>query len=162
MRLIFTIALFFAPSALAQNGAQTAQQKSPQQADAADANTKPAEKCSVEGKAVNAATGEPLKKTHVLLQSSSGNNPGATFGMLTGPDGSFALKDVDAGTWRLTANRTGFAPTSYGAKKLSNLGTDLKLTPGQAMKDIVLRLQPQGVVTGRITDRTESPWRMFR
>jgi hypothetical protein len=82
---------------------------------------------------------------------------GAGSSVITGVDGTFLLKDVEAGTYRLNANRTGFAPSSYGARKLSSGGADLKLTAGQAMQDIVLRLQPQAVIAGRITDTDGEP-----
>jgi protocatechuate 3,4-dioxygenase beta subunit len=102
-------------------------------------------------------TGEPLKKTHVILQGTTADNMGTGASMMTGPDGTFLLKDVEPGTYRLNANRTGFAPTSYGARRLSSGGADLKLAAGQAMQDIVLRLQPQAVITGRITDTDGEP-----
>jgi len=82
---------------------------------------------------------------------------GGGVGATTGADGTFLLKDVEPGIYRLNANRTGFAPTSYGARRLSSGGADLKLTEGQAMQDIVLRLQPQAVITGRITDTDGEP-----
>ena len=127
------------------------------QTNAADPNGKPPEKCSVAGKAVNAVTGEPLKKTHIALQGMTPDTAGTGASVTTGPDGTFLLQDVEPGTYRLNASRTGFAPTSYGARKLAGGGTDLKLAAGQAIQDIVLRLQPQAVVTGRITDTDGEP-----
>jgi len=111
----------------------------------------------VAGKAVNAVTGEPLKKTHITLQGTTADNMGAGISATTGADGAFLLKDVDPGTYRLYASRTGFAPTSYGARRLSSGGADLKLTAGQAMQDVVLRLPPQAVIAGRITDTDGEP-----
>jgi hypothetical protein len=63
---IFTIALFLAQSA-GVPGLGPASPGSPQ-TNTADPNAKPPEKCSVAGKAVNAVTGEPLKKTQITLR----------------------------------------------------------------------------------------------
>jgi hypothetical protein len=155
-----TIALLLAEVVAGSAAGQLASgQTAPQtpQTNAADPNGKPPEKCSVAGKAVNAVTGEPLKKTHITLQGTTSDSAGTGASVTTEPDGTFLLKEVEPGTYRLNANRTGFAPTSYGARKLAGGGTDLKLTAGQAMQDIVLRLQPQAVVTGRITDTDGEP-----
>ncbi len=152
---ILTVALLVAQSAVGP-GLSPPTTSSPQ-TNNADPNAKPPEKCTLAGKAVNAVTGEPLKKTHVVLQGTTADNIGAGSSVMTGPDGTFVFKEVEAGTYRLSANRTGFAPAAYGAKKLSTAGTDLKLTAGQAMDDLVLRLQPQAVITGRITDADGEP-----
>lgn len=149
MWLSLTIALLLAQGAAGPTAGPPAQTAGP--------NANPLEKCSVAGKAVNAVTGEPLKKTQITLTGMTADNIGTGTSATTGIDGTFLLKDVEPGTYRLNANRTGFAPTSYGAKKLSSGGADLKLTAGQAMQDIVLRLQPQSVITGRITDTDGDP-----
>jgi hypothetical protein len=151
-----TIALLIAQVVGGPTSGPSLNQNSPQ-ANTADPNAKPPEKCSLTGKAVNAVTGEPLKKTHITLQGTTSDNAGTGTSAMTGPDGTFLLKDIEPGTYRLNANRTGFAPTSYGARKLASGGTDLKLTAGQVMQDIVLRLQPQAVVAGRITDTDGEP-----
>jgi len=159
MTLLLAQLVAGAPAGQVGAGQVTAGQStgSAPQANGADPNAKPPEKCSVSGKAVNAVTGEPLKKTHITLQGMTPDTAGTGISEMTGPDGTFLLKDVDPGTYRLNANRTGFAATSYGARKLAGGGTDLKLAAGQALQDIVLRLQPQAVVAGRITDTDGEP-----
>src|SRR5438270_11042435 len=133
-----TIALLIAQVAAGPASGPSSLSQNPAQANSADPNAKSPEKCSVAGKAVNAVTGEPLKKTHITLQGTTPDNAGTGTSVITGPDGTFLLKDVEPGTYRLNANRTGFAPTSYGARKLATGGTDLKLNAGQAMQDVVL------------------------
>src|SRR5579883_2778400 len=105
---ILTVALLVAQSAVGP-GLSPPTTSSPQ-TNNADPNAKPPEKCTLAGKAVNAVTGEPLKKTHVVLQGTTADNIGAGSSVMTGPDGTFVFKEVEAGTYRLSANRTGFAP----------------------------------------------------
>lgn len=125
------------------------------------------ERCSVEGRVVNAANGEPLNKSSVLLQrtdgarSEIGKATGSAlpqlFSTTTDATGRFAMKNIDPGGYRLQASRAGFVTAEYGAKKLTGSGTLLTLVAGRAVKDITVRLTPHGVVAGRIQEEDGEP-----
>jgi hypothetical protein len=119
------------------------------------------EKCTLEGRVVNAATGEPLGKTSIMLTRSEPSRPASglpqIFGTTTDASGRFAMKDLDPGGYRIKVTRSGFVGTEYGAKKLTGSGTVVTLAPGKALKDIDIRLTPHGVVAGRIVDEDGEP-----
>ena len=71
--------------------------------------------------------------------------------------GKFAMKDIEAGKYRLNVNRNGYVSTSYGARAPGRPGTTLALVRGQNLKDIVFRLSPHAVITGRILDEDGEP-----
>src|SRR2546422_498936 len=83
-------------------GVSTTQSSStPASAPAQAAETKPEDRCAVEGQVLNAATGEPVKKATLLLRRAdlspnSGNIP-ATYSTATDAAGGFAMKDIEPG-----------------------------------------------------------------
>jgi hypothetical protein len=124
--------------------------------------TKPEDLCTLDGRALNAATGEGLKKATVTL-SRVGASAAATgaipqiFGTSSDAGGRFAMKDLEPGTYNLEVSRNGFVTTQYGSRAPSRPGTPLTLAAGQKVKDLVIRLAPHGVVTGRILDADGDP-----
>src|ERR1700674_3773666 len=75
--------------------------------------TKPEDRCVIEGQVFSAATGEPVKKANLILRRAdvspnSGNMP-TSYSTATDAGGSFAMKDIDPGKYRLSVTRAGFA-----------------------------------------------------
>jgi hypothetical protein len=127
----------------------TAQQPAQLPSAAGSQPTKPEDLCSIEGRVVNALTGESLKNAQVTLYADSGGE----YGEGTDTTGHFIVKDLQPNRYTLSARRNGFAPTQYGARGGSrDGGTPLTLGPGQHTRDIVLRMMPHGVVAGRVLD----------
>jgi len=116
----------------------------------------------VEGRVVSAASGEPLKKAFVTLvrtASSAGHpRPPST---TTDENGHFLLNDVVPGNYSLAADRNGYVRLEYasGGVNLSYFGTGtiLSLVPGQHVKDVLFRLVPAAVITGRVVDEDNEP-----
>jgi hypothetical protein len=107
------------------------------------------DKCSVEGTVTNSATGEPVKKARVTL-APAGEHKDA-YAANTDASGHFLIDEVDAGRFSLTASRSGFIqPKSAHAAVLT-------LEKGQKMKEIVIKLAPEGVISGRILDTDGDP-----
>lgn len=120
---------------------------------------KPDELCTVEGVARNSATDEPLKKVTIYMSKMDPRNQ--DFSQLTtstNSEGKFAMKAIEPGQYRLSAERAGFVRSAYGAKP-GNMqgGTTLTLSKSQNMKDLEFRLLPQSVVTGRVLDEDGDP-----
>lgn len=112
-------------------------------------------KASIEGFVVRAGTSEPISGSRVTV-----SRAGAGGGMLaatTDSLGHFIIKDLDAGTYILAAQRNGFARQLYGERAVGRPGTPLSIASGQVVKDIVFRLMPAGAVTGRVSDVTGEP-----
>jgi Carboxypeptidase regulatory-like domain len=95
--------------------------------------TQPEDLCSVEGRVVNAITGEPIRRASVLLMRSDPvpgeTGPPTSFSTQSDSSGQFAMKDIEPGKYRLTVNRNGYVAFTYGARGPMQLGTTLSLIP---------------------------------
>ena len=117
------------------------------------------QKCRVEGQVISLA-GAPLKKATLRLQSTGPQNQNTTptnYTASTDNEGKFLFEEVTAGTYILTAQRTGYINQTYGAKAPGSGMTPLKLDGGQVMKDLVFKLVPQGMIFGRVVDDDGDP-----
>ena len=118
-----------------------------------------AAKGSIEGQVLNLQTGTPLKKASVRLVGTGGGR-GVMPVMITRETddaGHFAFTAVPPGKYQLSAERTGYLRQSYGARKYSGGGTPVLLGDGQTVKDIVFKLSPQAVITGKVLDEDGEP-----
>jgi hypothetical protein len=121
----------------------------------APSNTQKKEECSIAGMVVKLAGSEPLSKANVQLQSTE--DRAHAISVVTNAGGRFELKGIDPGGYRLTVSRVGFVTQEYGQKKSDDPGAVLSLRPGQAVKDVLFRLIPSGVIAGRILDEDGEP-----
>jgi hypothetical protein len=121
---------------------------------------RPDQLCAIHGKVLNAATGEPLNKAALVLQSAepprSGGMPNIYTGA-TGAGGQFRMIDLEPGKYRLSVNRNGYVTMNYGAKSPARPGTTLTLEQGQKMGPLEFRMTPHGVIAGRIVDEDGEP-----
>jgi Carboxypeptidase regulatory-like domain len=117
-------------------------------------DVKPDDKCSVDGTVINSARGEPVKKARVTLAPMAPHTD--AYAATTDAAGHFLIDEVDAGPFSLAASRSGFnQPKSPHGVPKSN--TVLTLEKGQKMKEIVIKLAPEGVISGRILDADGDP-----
>lgn len=109
----------------------------------------------------NEVTGEPLKKANLSLQRTDLTpdimSLPTSYGTSTDASGKFAMKDIEAGKYRLNVNRNGYVSTAYGARVSGRAGTTLTLLRGQNLKSIDFHLTPHAVITGRILDEDGEP-----
>jgi hypothetical protein len=127
-------------------------------------------KATIEGTVTNSTSGEPLDRAQVTLQRMNAPPAPAAAGqpavtgvplpqaapVLTESDGKFKF-EVEPGQYRLRVQRNGFAAQEYGQRAVGSSGTIMNLVPGQAMKDISLKMIAAGVVTGRVRDIRGEP-----
>ena len=114
-------------------------------------------KGSIEGRVVNSVTGEAVRKATLMLagtNSGSGARPATTE---TDDTGSFAFKELNAGKYQLVAQRAGFATQMYGGRGSRLSGTTLSVSAGQTLKDLVFRLTPGAVISGKVLDEEGEP-----
>lgn len=98
------------------------------------------------GKVIDAVTRQPIPKVHV--GSNTGGPMGPFVGTLTGPDGSYLLEDVPAGSIGMTINLDGYKLIH----ERSEPSAAFKLAAGETMRrDFVMH--PQGRIYGRLIDR---------
>ena len=113
-----------------------------------------ADKPSIEGKVINATTGDPLKKVTLMLTKSSGGTP---VSVETNDKGEFSFTALKPGRYMLLAQRNGFATQMYGARGNALSGTALLLSDGQHMKDLGFKLFPNSVIAGKVLDDDGEP-----
>jgi protocatechuate 3,4-dioxygenase beta subunit len=110
---------------------------------------------TIDGRVLKAGTDEPLKKAWLTLYRVEGERrPNSTS---TDASGRFILKDVEPGRYQLWAQRNGYVQQAYGQRGSERSGTTLTLGPGQTLSDIIFRLAPAAVISGRVFDEDGEP-----
>lgn len=119
--------------------------------------TPPEDLCRIEGRVTAMGSGEPLRKASVMLTPVE-RQPGWTpYTAGTGEDGSFAMKDIEPGRYRLSVMRNGYVRLEYGARGPGRPGATLNLNRGQRLTDVNFALLKQSVITGRVVDEDGEP-----
>ncbi len=113
------------------------------------------DECTISGIVVKLAGSEPLKTATVQLQSLQ--DLAHTISVMTDMGGRFELKGIDPGRYRLKVSRTGFMTQEYGQKTPNDPGAEIRLSPGQNLRDLVFRLIPWAVIAGRVLDEEGEP-----
>jgi len=121
------------------------------------------DKCVIRGQVVSAATGAPLKKAAVWVEAFSptrgvnGAPPVSHPPTVTDAEGHFTLANLDPGIYLLSARRNGYLDQGYGAAEPEVVGPPVKLAPGDALNGITLKLTPQSLLYGKVTDEDGDP-----
>jgi hypothetical protein len=123
----------------------------------------------ITGKVLNALTGEPVRKATVMLQPAGAQQqrgggppgfamPGMRGGMSASTDnaGAFVFENVTPGSYRVIGDKTGFIRASFGGRG-DGLGSRVEVAAGSDKADVVVRMTPQGIVSGRILDEDGEP-----
>jgi len=121
----------------------------------------------VSGKVINAITGEPVRKATVTMQPAGsqqqqGGPPGFGGGMRGGLSaatdnaGTFVFENVTPGRYRLSGEKTGFIRSNFGGRS-GGIGSEVNVSTGSDKADVVVRMTPQGIVSGRILDEDGEP-----
>jgi hypothetical protein len=120
--------------------------------------------CLLEGQVMNAATGEPLGKAALTLRRVDAppgppgyGGPSYTYSATSQASGKFSIAGVEPGKYRLSATRTGFVALDYGARDYLQPGSTLTLDARQSMSGLMLRMTPNGVITGHVVDEDREP-----
>src|SRR5437870_4691983 len=110
----------------------------------------PQSHASVEGQVVRQGNADPIVRARLLLAKVGGGLQDYATRLSDGA-GRFAFRDLTPGTYRLYADRDGYPPTEYEGR--------ITLVGGQDLKDVVLKMIPYGVITGRVFDANHNPVR---
>jgi hypothetical protein len=145
MKLRFSIHLLLLLSALACSLGQTTEAPS----------SEGQRKATLSGRVLNAATGEPIRKAHLALnkpeRGDGDEGPAPIVTATSSTDGYFFFEGIEPGSYRLAAQRNGFAATEYGAAGDDRVGATLTLATDQKL-DISLKMVPLCVIAGRVFD----------
>ncbi len=110
--------------------------------------------CVIKGRVIDAVTREGLRKAFVRLIGKGGAYPTVTNEM-----GEFALESISPGTpgtYTLQAERQGFIETHFG--DVRGVPIEIRLTSGQTLTDISIKLIPQAIISGRVVDEDGDVW----
>lgn len=120
---------------------------------------------SIEGRLVDASTGEPVRKANLVLMQMPAGGGGM---VMTGPppstaaasdaEGKFSFTKLEPGKYMLSAEKAGYVRQQYGSRP-GQFGpaTSLVLEPGQQIAKIEFRLMPQAVIMGKVIDEDGEP-----
>jgi hypothetical protein len=103
--------------------------------------------------------GEVVRKATVRLQGGAiqpGQLP-VNYSESTDSGGKFSFEEIPPGRYTLSAEKAGFVTARYGARSNSSAGTQLNLAAGTELKDLTIKMTPQGVIAGRILDQDGDP-----
>jgi protocatechuate 3,4-dioxygenase beta subunit len=115
-------------------------------------STPAAKTATIAGTVVKEPGSQPLKK--VLVQVVA-EGQGESYTASTDADGHFRVENVVPGRYRLFIERTGFVEVNgHGRKSDVNVVT---IQAGQSVEDLLLRMLPTAIITGRITDEDGDP-----
>lgn len=109
---------------------------------------KPEDRGSVSGQVLNSATGEPVRKAKVTLSHTGG--AGALV-LQTDASGNFAAEQLAPGQYVVAVEAPGFVGM-YRQQP-----DQIDLPPASRKSGVVMKLQPQAVVTGRVLDEDGDP-----
>lgn len=113
---------------------------------AADSQQAPAANFTISGTVVNSVTGEPIRGALVQAVGSK------TDAVLTDGDGQFQLSDVPSGGTSVIAHKPGFL-NDMEILAVNESQSIAALTSSQSAP-LVVKLTPQGVISGRVQDET--------
>jgi protocatechuate 3,4-dioxygenase beta subunit len=109
---------------------------------------------SIAGTVVKQVDSQPLKKVLVQVIAEDQKH-GGNYTATTDADGHFRVDDIVPGRYRLFFERSGFAGVNgRGLKSDVNV---FAIQAGQSLDDLVFRMLPTAVISGRITDEDGDP-----
>ncbi len=112
---------------------------------------------SVAGTVVKEPGSEPLKK--VLVQVIA-EHQGESYTSSTDADGHFRIDNVAPGRYNIFFEKTGFA--GVNARGLKSDINVLTVQAGQSLEDLLFRMLPTAVISGRVTDEDGDPMHEVR
>jgi len=107
----------------------------------------------ISGTVVNAATGEPLDRASISI--STARDFTTVGSMQSGPDGHFVFDHLLAAKYSLTGSRRGFITASYDEHE--QYSTAIVTGEGLDSENLVLRLIPDAVISGIVTEDSGDP-----
>ncbi|HKW26738.1 MAG TPA: carboxypeptidase regulatory-like domain-containing protein [Terriglobales bacterium] len=109
----------------------------------------------IAGTVISALDGRPVSGAQVRIVSN--NNPTSADAALTGSDGRFVFHGLTPGKYVLQARHYGFVRQGY--QQHGSYFTGIAVGPGLPAPDLLFRLQPAAVISGKVFDQAGDPVR---
>ena len=114
------------------------------------------EPCTVTGRVLTAAEGNPLKSARVALIPEHSRSHNQVYATSSDGDGHFTLKDIPPGRYRFFAAHAGFVEQHYKAG-IDDTGPVFSLRSGEKVSDVLFRLAAAAVIAGRVSNEEGEP-----
>ena len=101
----------------------------------------------IEGTLVDDLYLRPLKRGYIVLKPTGA---GRALSGETDEAGRFTIENVDPGAYTIEARRDGYISANWGRRGGIRMPRIFSLFAGQEMRDLTFRLEPWGVIEGRI------------
>lgn len=112
--------------------------------------------CTVTGRVVSAAEGNPLKSARVSLIPEHSRSYNEIYATSSDNDGHFTLRDIPPGLYRFFAAHAGFVEQHYKAG-INDTGPLFSLKSGEKVSNILFRLVTASVIAGRVMNEDGDP-----
>ena len=106
----------------------------------------------IAGTVVDALNGKPLAHARVGITPVNGGNRRTA---ITGADGHFLFQGLARGKYVLVAEKAGYPPQTFEGHE--SYYTSIAAGPGLNSEELVFRLQPEGSISGTITNERDEP-----
>ena len=114
----------------------------------------PPKASSIAGTVVQEPGSQSLKKVLVQVIAED-QKQGGNYTASTDAEGHFHIENVVPGRYRLFLEKTGFV--GVNARGLQSEINVVAVQPGQSLDDLLLRLLPTAIISGRVTDEDGDP-----
>ena len=120
---------------------------------ARDAAATPPGSGTIRGRVVAAATGRPLHRVRLTLNTQLPNPPSA----VTDTRGMFEIERVPAGAYSISAVRSGYLTIQYGQRRPREAGRTIEIRAGETIEGVEIAMFRGGALAGRISDEAGHP-----
>jgi protocatechuate 3,4-dioxygenase beta subunit len=79
-------------------------------------------------------------------------NGGGTYRRFTDASGRFVLDGIGPGHYKIRIYKVGYLAQDYGEDSADGSGASLTVRPGENISDLLFRMVPEGVLSGRVID----------
>ena len=95
------------------------------------------------------ASGPPIPGAMVTLDRSTR--------VMTTTDGRFVFRNLNHGNYQLTAEKSGYVPGEFGARRPRGSSRSIVIVAGQRRRDVIIRLWRHAAITGTVVDEAGEP-----
>ena len=111
--------------------------------------------CSIAGLIVHIETNQPIRKATIELSSADEHKK--RYLALSDASGRFLIRGIEPGSYHLRVRRIGYLTQSFGQDSAGERDSVFVIAAGRSVEDLVFRMTPWGVISGRVTDEYGEP-----